>query len=162
MAQQQGNQAAAGSRQYLPDAGTVGEDHVHVRVSVDLPHGSAHHSSRHRCSGVVTDYFARQNGGGLLGLYDLFVGGGLSRKRRCLRWASCRTSRPAFSCRLPAQYMPAVDKMQKDEEGRKKLTQYTRYITVALALVQAYGFALLLSVIARCCQPILVLDSRCR
>jgi preprotein translocase subunit SecY len=38
--------------------------------------------------------------------------------------------------------MPSVDKMQKDEEGRKKLTQYTRYITVVLALVQAYGFAL--------------------
>jgi preprotein translocase subunit SecY len=32
--------------------------------------------------------------------------------------------------------------MQKDEEGRKKLTQWTRYLTVALALVQAYGFAL--------------------
>jgi preprotein translocase subunit SecY len=32
--------------------------------------------------------------------------------------------------------------MQKDEEGRKKLTQYTRYLTVVLALVQAYGFAL--------------------
>jgi preprotein translocase subunit SecY len=32
--------------------------------------------------------------------------------------------------------------MQKDEEGRKKITQYTRYATVALALVQAWGFAL--------------------
>ena len=28
---------------------------------------------------ALTDYFARQQGGGLLGLYDLFVGGGLSR-----------------------------------------------------------------------------------
>jgi preprotein translocase subunit SecY len=32
--------------------------------------------------------------------------------------------------------------MQKDEEGRKKLTQWTRYITVALAIFQAWGFAL--------------------
>jgi preprotein translocase subunit SecY len=32
--------------------------------------------------------------------------------------------------------------MKKDEEGRKKVTQWTRYLTVALALVQAYGFAL--------------------
>ena len=32
--------------------------------------------------------------------------------------------------------------MNKDEQGRKKVEQYTRYITVALAVVQAYGFAL--------------------
>jgi preprotein translocase subunit SecY len=32
--------------------------------------------------------------------------------------------------------------MQKDEEGRKKLTQWTRYITVVLAAIQGYGFAL--------------------
>ena len=38
-----------------------------------------------------------------------------------------------------------MDKMQKDEEGRKKLTQYTRYLTVVLALIQAYGFALFTS-----------------
>jgi preprotein translocase subunit SecY len=38
--------------------------------------------------------------------------------------------------------VPTVDKMQKDEEGRKRLNQWTRYITVALAAVQAYGFAL--------------------
>jgi preprotein translocase subunit SecY len=41
--------------------------------------------------------------------------------------------------------LPNVDKMQKDEEGRKKLTQYTRYLTVVLALIQAYGFALFTS-----------------
>ena len=38
--------------------------------------------------------------------------------------------------------IPTVEKMQKDEEGRKKLTQWTRYVTVLLALVQAWGFAL--------------------
>jgi len=38
--------------------------------------------------------------------------------------------------------IPTVDKMQKDEEGRKKLTQWTRYITVVLAIFQAWGFAL--------------------
>jgi preprotein translocase subunit SecY len=32
--------------------------------------------------------------------------------------------------------------MQKDEEGRKRITQYTRYGTVALAMVQAWGYAL--------------------
>ena len=32
--------------------------------------------------------------------------------------------------------------MQKDEEGRKKINQWTRYATVLLAAVQAWGFAL--------------------
>ena len=32
--------------------------------------------------------------------------------------------------------------MQKDEEGRKRINQWTRYGTVLLAAVQAYGFAL--------------------
>ena len=32
--------------------------------------------------------------------------------------------------------------MQKDEEGRKKINQWTRYVTVVLAAVQAWGFAL--------------------
>ena len=32
--------------------------------------------------------------------------------------------------------------MQKDEEGKKKLTQWTRYLTVFIALSQAYTFAL--------------------
>ncbi len=38
--------------------------------------------------------------------------------------------------------MPPVEKMQKDEEGRKKITQCTRYLTVGIAVVQAWGFAL--------------------
>src|SRR2546430_7479537 len=32
--------------------------------------------------------------------------------------------------------------MQRDEEGRKKLTQWTRYLTVVLCLFQAYGYGL--------------------
>jgi preprotein translocase subunit SecY len=36
---------------------------------------------------------------------------------------------------------PVVEKMQRDEEGRKRLTQWTRYLTVLLCLFQAYGYA---------------------
>jgi preprotein translocase subunit SecY len=43
---------------------------------------------------------------------------------------------------IAAAVVPTVDKMQKDEEGRKKITQWTRYLTVLLAMVQAWGFAL--------------------
>jgi preprotein translocase subunit SecY len=38
--------------------------------------------------------------------------------------------------------VPQVEKMQKDEEGRKRINQWTRYATVFLAAVQAWGFAL--------------------
>ena len=44
---------------------------------------------------ALTDYFTRQQGGGLLGLYDMFVGGGLSRALRPAR----RVSRTGRRCR---------------------------------------------------------------
>src|SRR6185312_5806207 len=37
---------------------------------------------------------------------------------------------------------PILEKMQRDEEGRKKITQWTRYLTVVLCFLQAYGYAL--------------------
>ncbi len=90
---------------------------------------------------ALTDYFARQQGGGLLGMYDMFVGGGLSRATIFALGIMPYISASIF-VQIGGAVLPIVDKMQKDEEGRKKLTQYTRYLTVALALVQAYGFAL--------------------
>ena len=91
---------------------------------------------------ALTDYFASQRGGGgLLGLYDLFVGGGLSRATIFALGIMPYISASIFA-QIAGAVVPTVDKMQKDEEGRKKLTQWTRYGTVALAAVQAYGFAL--------------------
>jgi|CXWL01.1.fsa_nt_gi preprotein translocase subunit SecY len=43
---------------------------------------------------------------------------------------------------LGAGVVPTLSKMQKDEEGRKTITQWTRYLTVAIALAQAYTFTL--------------------
>ena len=92
---------------------------------------------------ALTDYFQSQQGrgGGLLGLYDLFVGGGLSRATVFALGIMPYISASIF-VQIAGAVIPTVDKMQKDEEGRKKLTQWTRLLTVALALVQAYGFAL--------------------
>src|SRR3954454_2713653 len=91
---------------------------------------------------ALTDFFNSQgNSQGLLGLYNLFVGGGLSRAT-----VFALGIMPYISASILVQIggavIPTVDKMQKDEEGRKKLTQWTRYITVALAVFQAWGFAL--------------------
>jgi preprotein translocase subunit SecY len=91
---------------------------------------------------ALTNYFANQRGGGgLLGLYDLFVGGGLSRATVFALGIMPYISASIF-VQIGGAWLPQIDKMQKDEEGRKKLTQWTRYITVALAAVQGYGFAL--------------------
>src|SRR5919107_4694770 len=94
---------------------------------------------------ALTDYFASQRGGGgLLGLYDLFVGGGLSRATIFALGIMPYISASIF-VQIAGAVVPTVDKMQKDEEGRKKLNQWTRYITVALAVIQAWGFALFTS-----------------
>jgi preprotein translocase subunit SecY len=92
---------------------------------------------------ALTDYFAQQTSGGagLLGLYDLFTGGGLSRATVFALGIMPYISASIF-LQIGAAVVPQVDKMQKDEEGRKKINQWTRYITVVLAAVQAYGFAI--------------------
>jgi len=92
---------------------------------------------------AMLDFFANQ-GGGLLGLYDLFVGGNLSRSTIFALGIMPYISASIFM-QIGAAVVPQLDKMQKDEEGRKKITQYTRYGTVALAVVQAYGYALFTS-----------------
>src|SRR5258708_37454354 len=42
---------------------------------------------------------------------------------------------------LAAPVFPEIEKMQRDEEGRKTITQWTRDLTVLLCFFQAYGFA---------------------
>jgi preprotein translocase subunit SecY len=90
---------------------------------------------------AVTAYFENQGSGGLLGLYDLFSGGGLSRATVFALGIMPYISASIF-VQIAGAVLPQVDKMQKDEEGRKKLTQWTRYLTVVLAIVQGWGFGL--------------------
>ncbi len=92
---------------------------------------------------AMMDFFASQ-GGGLLGLYDLFVGGNLSRSTIFALGIMPYISASIFM-QIGAAVVPTMEKMQKDEEGRKKITQWTRYATVVLAIVQAYGYALFTS-----------------
>jgi preprotein translocase subunit SecY len=80
----------------------------------------------------------------LFGVYDMFVGGALSRATifglGIMPYISA-----SIMFQLLAAVFPTVEKMQKEgEEGRKKLTQWTRYATVVLALLQGYGYAVFL------------------
>jgi preprotein translocase subunit SecY len=92
---------------------------------------------------AMLDFFANQQGG-LLGLYDLFVGGNLSRSTIFALGIMPYISASIFM-QIGAAVVPTMDKMQKDEEGRKKITQWTRYGTVGLAAVQGYAYALFTS-----------------
>ncbi len=90
---------------------------------------------------AMLDFFQSQQGGGLLGLYDLFVGGNLSRSTVFALGIMPYISASIFA-QIAGAVIPQVEKLQKDEEGRKKITQWTRYATVGLAIVQAWGYAL--------------------
>src|SRR5437588_9918792 len=90
---------------------------------------------------ALTDFFANKGKGGLLGLYDLFVGGGLSHATVFALGIMPYISASIFM-QIAGVVIPTVEKMQKDEEGRKRINQWTRYATVGLAAVQGWGFAL--------------------
>ena len=84
--------------------------------------------------------FADQSGesGSLVGLYNMFTGGAL------LKGAVCALGiMPYISASIIFQLMTAVVPMlarlqQEGEVGRQKITQYTRYATVAICLIQAF------------------------
>jgi preprotein translocase subunit SecY len=90
---------------------------------------------------ALLDFFKNQASGGLLGLYDLFTGGGLSRATIFALGIMPYISSSIF-VQIAGAVLPQIEKMQKEEEGRKRLNQWTRYGTVALAWVQAWGFSL--------------------
>jgi preprotein translocase subunit SecY len=82
-----------------------------------------------------------QNAGGILGMVDMFSGGALGRMT-----IFALNIMPYISSSIIVQLMTAVspqlEALKKEgESGRKKLNQYTRYGTVLLAAVQAYGIA---------------------
>lgn len=82
--------------------------------------------------------------GTLLGLYDMFAGGAFSRAT-----IFALGIMPYISASIIMQLLTAVipyfEKLQKEgEEGRRKITQYTRYGTVVLAMIQSYGISMFL------------------
>ena len=91
---------------------------------------------------AIADFMdSQQNGGGLLGLYNLFTGGQLERATVFALGIMPYISASIFQ-QIAQAVLPQIDKMSKDEEGRKKINQWSRYATVALAAVQGWGFAI--------------------
>lgn len=90
---------------------------------------------------VLADFIRNQGAQTLFGVYDLFVGGGLSRAT-VLALGIMPYISASIMFQLAGAVFPYIDKLQKEEEGRKKITQWTRYTTVVLSIFQAYGFAI--------------------
>ncbi|MEO0098888.1 MAG: preprotein translocase subunit SecY [candidate division WOR-3 bacterium] len=78
--------------------------------------------------------------GTVFGLYDIFVGGALSRASVFALGIMPYIS-ASIMFQLLGSVFPTLEKLQKDEEGRKKINQYTRYATVLLAMIQSFGIA---------------------
>ncbi|PYP35300.1 MAG: preprotein translocase subunit SecY [Gemmatimonadetes bacterium] len=90
---------------------------------------------------ALADFLRNQGQGTLFSLYDLFAGGSFGRATVFALGIMPYIS-ASIVFQLAAPVFPVVEKMQRDEEGRKKLTQWTRYLTVVLCLFQAYGYGL--------------------
>ncbi|MFA5155348.1 MAG: preprotein translocase subunit SecY [Patescibacteria group bacterium] len=79
----------------------------------------------------------------ILGLLNLFSGGGMENFSLVMMGvAPYITSSIIFQ--LLGMIVPSIEEMQKEEAGRQKINSWTRWLTVPLALFQAYGMITLL------------------
>jgi preprotein translocase subunit SecY len=102
---------------------------------------------------LALQQMAGQFEGTLFGIYDLFTGGALQRAT-----VFALGIMPYISASIVFQVLgstfPTIEKLQKEgEDGRRKLTQWTRYATVFLCIMQAYGYSIFLE-----SQPGVVVD----
>ncbi|MFQ5607011.1 MAG: preprotein translocase subunit SecY [Candidatus Zixiibacteriota bacterium] len=85
------------------------------------------------------------NATGVLGLFDLFAGGAFS-KASIFALGIMPYISASIMFQLLGAVLPSIKKLQEEgEEGRKKIGQYTRYLTVLIASLQAYGTATFLT-----------------
>lgn len=78
----------------------------------------------------------------LFGLYDMFVGGSFS-KMTIFALGIMPYISASIILQLLGSVVPYFQRLQKEgEEGRKKITQLTRYGTVLLSMAQSYGIAM--------------------
>ena len=106
-------------------------------------------------SGLLAEAMKRQSSDTLFGLYDLFAGGAFSNAA-----IFALGIMPYISASIILQLLGAVvpyfQKLQQEgEEGRKKITQLTRYGTVLISAMQAWGVTIRLYNLDYAGQPII-------
>lgn len=88
----------------------------------------------------LSDLF-NQNQGTFLGLFNMFSGGALERMS-ILALGVMPYISASIIMQLMSATVPALEQLKKEgENGRRQINQYTRYLTVALALFQGTGLA---------------------
>src|ERR671937_498992 len=93
-------------------------------------------------SNTIKDYF-NGRGGTILGLLSVFSGGALSRFALFALGIMPYVT-ASIILQLMTVVVPKLEALQKEgESGYAKINQYTRYLTVALAALQALGYGIL-------------------
>ena len=90
------------------------------------------------------EQFFQQNAGTLFGFFDLFSGG-MFRRLTIFALGIMPYITSSIILQLLTVVVPTLEKLSKEGElGRRKITQWTRYLTVILALFQSFGIAVTL------------------
>jgi len=110
-------------------------------------------------SEALLRYFEEASQGrGLLSLYDLFAGGAF-RRATVFALGIMPYISASIIIQLLGAVVPSFQKLQKEgQEGQKKITQYTRYGTVLIASMQAFGVSIFLEQIQTSAQMSVVPD----
>jgi preprotein translocase subunit SecY len=86
------------------------------------------------------DFLSRMSGG-IFGFFDMFAGGNI-RRLSVFALGIMPYITASIILQLLTVVVPTLEKLQKEGElGRRKITQWTRYLTVILALMQSFGIA---------------------
>jgi preprotein translocase subunit SecY len=92
-------------------------------------------------NGEALSRFLTERGGALMGFFDMFSGGALSRVTIFALGIMPYIS-ASIIFQLLTVVIPAIGKLAKEgEAGRKKIVRYTRYATVVIGAIQSFGIA---------------------
>ncbi|MEF9475160.1 MAG: preprotein translocase subunit SecY [Candidatus Mariimomonas ferrooxydans] len=92
-------------------------------------------------NGEELSKFLTEQGGALMGFFDMFTGGALSRVTIFALGIMPYIS-ASIILQLLTVVIPALGRLAKEgERGRKKITQYTRYGTVVISAIQSFGIS---------------------
>src|SRR5262249_4117780 len=91
-------------------------------------------------TGVLEEMF-KQSAGSVLGIFDLFSGGNF-RRLTIFALGIMPYITSSIILQLMTVVFPYLERLQKEGElGRRKITQYTRYLTIVLSIVQSLSIA---------------------
>ncbi|MBI5038995.1 MAG: preprotein translocase subunit SecY [Nitrospirae bacterium] len=93
-------------------------------------------------NGEALSQFLREKGGALMGFFDIFSGGALS-KLSIFALGIMPYISASIILQLLTVVIPTLAALAKEgESGRRKIIQYTRYGTVLISIIQSFGIAI--------------------